>query len=167
VVVPAVPPHDEPVVAPAATPAAWEEVGRLIRAYLASLGFSVAFQDLDAELADPASQYGPPDGLALLARLGGGPAVGFTGIRPLDRAAGVSELKRMYLDPSARGRGLGRALAEAAVAGARDLGYRRVLLDSRRSLVEACALYRSLGFVDVAPYRHNPFDDAVFLALDV
>jgi GNAT superfamily N-acetyltransferase len=150
-----------------AGPGDWDEVARLIRAYLGSLGFSVEFQGLDPELDDPAATYGPPDGLALLARAGTGPAVGFTGIRAFDRASGAAELKRMYLEPAARGRGLGRALAEAAIDGARGLGYRRVLLDSRRSLVAACALYRSLGFVDVAPYRHNPFADAVFLGLEL
>ena len=77
------------------------------------------------------------------------------------------ELKRMYVAPPARGLGLGRALGTAAVAEARRLGYRRLLLDSRTSLVAACALYRDLGFVEIDAYRHNPFDDAVFLALDL
>lgn len=155
-------------VAPAVTGAEWAEAARLIRAYLASLEFSIDFQGLDPELEDPAASYGPPDGLALLARTAAsGPAVGFTGVRAFDRAAGDAELKRMYLEPGARGLGLGRALGEAAVGGARDLGYRRLLLDSRRSLTEACALYRRLGFVEVRAYRHNPFDDAVFMALDL
>jgi GNAT superfamily N-acetyltransferase len=154
-------------VAAATTPADWDDVRHLIRAYLDSLGFSVAFQDPDVELDDPAGQYGGPGGLALLARTGDGQAVGFTGVRAFDAAAGDAELKRMYLAPSARGLGLGRALGEAAIAGARDLGYRRLLLDSRRSLEAACALYERLGFLPVPPYRHNPFDDAVFLALDL
>lgn len=154
-------------VAAAATGADWDDVGRLIRAYLASLGFSVAFQDLDDELADPSGCYGPPAGVALLATGADGTAVGVTGVRAFDVAAGDAELKRMYLDPVARGAGLGRALGEAAVSAARDLGYRRLLLDSRRSLATACALYRRLGFTEIEPYRHNPFDDAVFMALDL
>lgn len=151
----------------ASTDADWAEVKRLIRAYLDSLGFDIGFQGLDPELADPAASYGPPAGAALLARLGTGETVGFTGVRPFDAAAGDAELKRMYVEPATQGLGVGRALGEAAIATARDLGYRRLLLDSRASLVAACALYRRLGFVDVPPYRPNPFPDAVFLALDL
>ena len=150
-------------------PADWAEVRRLIAAYLGSLDFDIGFQGLDPELEDPAASYGPPSGAALLARTGDGRAVGFTGVRAWTSPGpgGDAEMKRMYVEPAGRGLGLGRALGEAAVDEARRLGYRRLLLDSRTSLVAACALYRSLGFVDVAPYRHNPFDDAVFLALDL
>lgn len=147
----------------------WAEVGRLVRAYVASLGFDLGFQDPDAELADPVTSYGPPAGAALLAWTGDRP-VGVTGVRPLRPGGppgGDAELKRMYVEPAGRGLGLGRALGEAAVEQARRLGYRRLLLDSRASLDAACALYRRLGFVEVPPYRHNPFDDAVFMALDL
>jgi GNAT superfamily N-acetyltransferase len=144
----------------------WADARRLIAAYLDSLGFDIGFQGLDPELDDPAGPYGPPAGVALLARTASGRAVGFTGVRPFGDG-GDAELKRMYVEPEGRGLGLGRALAVAAVDEARRLGHRRLLLDSRASLVAACALYRSLGFVDVAPYRHNPFDDAVYLALDL
>ena len=138
----------------------------MIGAYLASLGFDIGFQGLDPELEDPAGSYGPPTGVALLACDADGLAVGFTGVRPFGDG-GAAELKRMFVDPTAQGTGLGRALGEAAIAEARSLGYRRLLLDSRASLVAACALYRDLGFVEVAPYRHNPFDDAVFLAIEL
>ena len=156
----------------AAGEADWHAVRSLIEAYLASLGFDIGFQGLDPELAHPAASYGPPAGAALLAFRGPGHGagavdpVGFTGVRPLGHGAD-GELKRMYVEPAARGLGLGRALGTAAIGEARRLGYRRLLLDSRRSLVAACALYRDLGFVEIDAYRHNPFDDAVFLALDL
>lgn len=156
----------------AAGDADWQEVRQLIGSYLASLGFDIGFQGLDPELEDPASSYGPPAGAALLAFRGGGErdgasrAIGFTGVRPFGDGAD-GELKRMYVAPAARGLGLGRALGLAAIGEARRLGYRRLLLDSRTSLVAACALYCDLGFVEIAAYRHNPFDDAVFLALDL
>lgn len=150
----------------AATEADWIEVRRLIEAYLGSLGFDIGFQDLDPELSDPAASFGRPAGAALLASGPEAVPVGFTGVRPFG-GAGDAELKRMYVEPAGRGLGLGRALGAAAVVEARRLGYRRLLLDSRVSLVAACALYRDLGFVDIAPYCHNPFDDAVFLALDL
>lgn len=143
----------------------WHQVGRLVRAYIGSLGFDIRFQGPDAELADLAASYGPPAGAALLAWVDGRP-VGVTGVRRLD-AGPDAELKRMFVEPAARGLGLGRVLGEAAIEQARGLGYRRLLLDSRASLVAACALYRRLGFVEVPPYRHNPFDDAVYMALEL
>lgn len=156
----------------AASEADWQAVSELIEAYLASLGFDIGFQGLDPELEDPGGSYGPPGGAALLAFRGDGdrdeasPAIGFTGVRPFGDGDD-GELKRMYVAPAARGLGLGRALGTGAIGEARRLGYRRLLLDSRTSLVAACALYRDLGFVETAAYRHNPFDDAVFLALDL
>ena len=155
----------------AAGDADWQAVRQLIEAYLGSLGFDIGFQGLDPELEDPAGSYGPPAGVALLAFRGDGdqggadPALGFTGVRRFGEGDG--ELKRMYVSPAARGLGLGRALGTAAIGEARRLGYRRLLLDSRTSLAAACALYRDLGFVEIDAYRHNPFHDAVFLALDL
>jgi len=149
----------------------WASVRRLIQAYLASLGFDIGFQGLGPELDDPAGSYGPPAGVALLAFAGddevaGRSAVGFTGVRPFG-ASDDGELKRMFVAPAARGLGLGRSLGQVAVAEARRLGHRRLLLDTRASLVAACSLYRDLGFVEIDAYRHNPFDDAVFFALDL
>ena len=155
-----------PTVVAATTDADWREVRRLIDEYLRTLGFDVGFQGVDPELADPAAVYGAPSSGAALLALAAGRAVGFTGVRPFG-TEGDAELKRMYVEPASRGLGLGRALAEAAVEASRRLGHRRLLLDTRASLVAACALYRSLGFVEVAPYRHNPYDDVLFLAHDL
>lgn len=150
----------------ASTEADWVAVGRMIEAYRASLGFTLDFQGVAAEVADPARTYGPPVGAALLVVAEDGDVAGVAGVRSL-APPGDAELKRMYLDPSVRGVGLGRVLARAAVDEAVRLGYRRLLLDSRASLRPACALYRSLGFTDVAPYCENPFADAVFLGLEL
>jgi ribosomal protein S18 acetylase RimI-like enzyme len=69
----------------------------------------------------------------------------------------------MFVFPEHQGSGAGRALVEAFIARATELGYRRIRLDSLRSLETALALYRRYGFVETGPYRYNPFPDAVYL----
>lgn len=149
----------------ATTPQDWAEVERLIRDYLDGLPFEVDFQDVDAELADLPGVYGQPDGAALLVRLGDGRFVGVAGVRRFDQRD--AELKRMYLEPAARGRGAGRLLAEVAISVARSLGYRRLLLDTVARLGTAMAIYEALGFVEIEPYRPNPLEDARYFALDL
>ena len=151
---------------PAAQADDWADGTRLVRAYLAGLPFEVDFQaDVDDELADLPTAYGGPDGVLLLGRDPQGRAVGVVGVKRFD--AHDAELKRMYLEPAARGTGLGRALAEAAIGEAVALGYRRLLLDTVSRLAAAVALYQSLGFVEIEAYRHNPLEDARYFALDL
>jgi GNAT superfamily N-acetyltransferase len=145
---------------PATTAADFAAFGVLVGEYVASLPFALDFQDIDTELADLHGLYGPPAGRAFIADADG-VAVGCVGIRPLDPPA-IAELKRMYLRPEVRGRGLGRALGEAALASAAELGYEIVRLDTIAEMVGAAALYRKLGFVEIGPYRHNPLPSARF-----
>ena len=145
----------------AKTPDDYGDFTELLREYLASLPFSADFQHTERELAEISVQYGQPgNGVALLARSGQA-TVGITGIRALEGT--LCELKRMYVKPSWRGLGLGRLLCEAALACSRQLGYSAVRLDTLDSMDAAIYLYRSLGFVDIPAYRHNPIEGAVFL----
>lgn len=150
----------------ARSPEEWDQVERLIQAYLAELPFEIDFQDLDRELGALADEYGPPDGAALLAFDAAAPtagAIGVVGIRRFD--ASDAELKRMFVSAQARGRGVGRALCEAAVATARSLGYERLLLDTVDTMAAAIATYASLGFEEIGAYRHNPLPGARYFAL--
>lgn len=154
------------LVIPETRPAAGEpelEAARdLFRAYAGSLSFSLDFQGFAEELARLPGEYAPPGGQLFLGFLAG-EAEGCVALRPGGDA--WAEIKRLYVRPGARGKGLGRLLAEAAVAEARRLGYARVRLDTVPEMAAAGQLYRSLGFQPIPPYRHNPLPGAVFLEL--
>lgn len=142
--------------------AAVVEVRRLFEEYAHFLGVDLCFQGFEQELAELPGAYAPPDGRLLLAIADGRP-VGCVALRKLEE--GICEMKRLYVQPGFRGQGLGRRLAEAIIREAREIGYRKMRLDSLASLKEAAALYRSLGFVEISPYCFNPLPDAVFMEL--
>lgn len=77
-------------------------------------------------------------------------------------APATVELKRLYVDPAARGHRLGRRLVETAQAWALERGAARMVLDTRSELTTACALYRELGYAEVAPYNDDPKPDLWF-----
>jgi len=133
-------------------------VRTLFGEYAGSLGVDLAFQGFEAELAALPGGYD-----AVLVARGAGEPAGCVGVRPFED--GVCEMKRLYLRPLARGTGLGRRLAEAAIARARELGYERMRLDTLPTMTAARKLYLSLGFVEVEPYRHNPVAGPAFLEL--
>lgn len=129
-----------------------DAVRELFVEYAESLGFSLCFQGFDKELATLPGDYAPPRGCLLLAKEGEEVA-GCVGVRPIDGA--TCEMKRLYVRPRFHGAGLGRKLAEATIARARGMGYRRMCLDTLPSMKEARALYASLGFTPCAPYYDN------------
>lgn len=147
-----------------ASPADWNDARRLVGEYIDSLGVDLSFQGLDQELAHFTAEYGPPGGAFLLAEVNG-VRVGCAGLRRF--SAGVGEMKRLYVTPGGRGRGLGRMLAVRIVAAARELGYGRLVLDTLPLMAEARELYRTMGFVATAPYRFNPVVGTAFLELDL
>jgi ribosomal protein S18 acetylase RimI-like enzyme len=91
--------------------------------------------------------------------------VGCVGLRRWHQ--NIGELKRLYVVPEARGHHLGAALARAALKDAVRLGFHRVRLDTVPSMASAIALYRSLGFREIEPYRHNPIPGAQYFELAI
>ncbi len=136
--------------------------GELFLEYSGDIGLDLSFQDFDRELAALSVQYGPPYGGIILLRAGDRWA-GCVGVRRCE--GDTAELKRMYVRREFRGRGFGRLLGENALALAHRLGYRAIRLDTLPDMSEAIALYRSLGFYEIGPYRFNPLPGAKYFEL--
>jgi putative acetyltransferase len=144
------------------------QVRELFLEYAESLGFSLCFQNFDKELAELPGNYAPPEGKLLLAyfetRLAG--CVALHALDSGTDGARVCEMKRLYLRPQFRGRGVGLALVESITAEARQLGYASMRLDTVEPVMKsAVAMYRRVGFHEIAPYCANPMEGAVYMEL--
>jgi len=149
----------------AGSPAHIAQARELFLEYAQSLGFSLCFQNFEAELAGLPGDYSPPGGRLLLAEYEGQLA-GCVALHRL--AAGICEMKRLYLRPAFRGKRLGRALADRIIAEGRQIGYQRMRLDTVEPVMkDAVAMYRKLGFREIAPYCNNPMAGALYMELEL
>jgi putative acetyltransferase len=154
-----------PEIARAESPAQIEQARTLFKEYEAWLGIDLCFQSFEKELAELPGAYAPPTGCLFLAvqdnRVGGCVALRKIG-------DGICEIKRLYLRPEFRGRGIGRQLADAIIREAKLLGYERMRLDTLPPKMNgAIALYRSLGYKEIEPYYQNPVPGALFMELSL
>jgi GNAT superfamily N-acetyltransferase len=155
-----------------AGPADIPEVRRMLKEYVAWIGLDLGFQEIDAELEGLPGDYAPPRGALFVAEQQGG-LLGTIGLRPLDERACLAgrydakagEMKRLFVRPGARGRGLAKQLIAVALAEARRLQYSEIRLDTLPMMGDAQSLYASLGFHDIAPYYDTPIAGTRFMSL--
>lgn len=140
------------------------QIRELFEEYQASLNVDLCFQNFAGELAGLPGNYVPPQGRLLLA-MDGVHAAGCVAMQKIDGE--TCEMKRLYVRPEFRGKGVGRLLVNEIVAAARKRGYVRMRLDTLPQMKEAIALYESLGFHPAPPYRYNPVSGALFFQLNL
>jgi putative acetyltransferase len=137
--------------------------------YAKALSVDLCFQDFARELQELPGKYAPPAGRLLLAYYNDTDAsehlAGCGALRPLSTE--VCEMKRLYVRPEFRGRGIGRALTLALISAAHEIGYRALRLDTLPEMREAHKLYEELGFRAIAPYYENPVEGVRYLELDL
>ena len=141
-----------------------ESARSLFKEYAAWLDVDLCFQNFDQELANLPADYAPPGGCLLLG-FDDGQLAGCVALRKSDRE-GLCEMKRLFLRAAFSGKGSGRQLAEAVIQKARNLGYKRMCLDTMPGRMErAASLYRALGFKEIEPYYNSPIPDTKFMEL--
>ncbi len=147
----------------AQSPAEIQRARELFEEYSSWLGINLCFQNFEKEFAELPGEYAPPSGRLLLA-IEHDQSAGCVALRSIGE--GACEMKRLFVRPDFRGKGLGKALAESIVSEARQMGYACVRLDTLPGKMElAIAMYRSLGFREVEAYYHNPVKGATFMEL--
>jgi ribosomal protein S18 acetylase RimI-like enzyme len=149
----------------AKSPEETQQVRKLFEEYVAWLGINLCFQNFDKEVAELPRDYAPPSGRLLLA-IEKDEIAGCIALRRIGED--VCEMKRLYVRPQFRGRGLDRTLTENVIDEARSIGYKRMRLDTLPGKMDrAIAMYRSLGFKNIEPYYNNPVEDAAFMELEL
>ena len=119
-------------------------------------GFRLPVEEAVERDSREIAKFQPPDGRLLLAS-DGDVAFGIACLRRIGPA--TAEIKRMYVEPSHRGAGGGRALLDRLIALATEAGYERILLDSPDFMTAAHGLYRSSGFEETEPYAESEIPD--------
>jgi putative acetyltransferase len=153
----------------AATTAEHLDAARLLfREYATQLGVDLCFQNFEAELLALPGDYASPQGVLLLAFVGGELA-GCGAVRPLPDVdyANACEMKRLFVRRAFRRYGLGRSLAQALMDHAVQAGFSTLLLDTLDDMEAARGLYATLGFEEVPPYYFNPIAGAHYLKVDL
>lgn len=139
---------------PATFPEDKEMVQKLFLDYQEDLGIDLCFQGFQEELKTLPGSYQEPKGVVLLARNERKEAVGIIALKPL--VENTCEMKRLFVYPEYRGKGIGKLLVKELLGYAVQQSYSRIKLDTLERLQAAIGLYRDFGFRETEPYNFNP-----------
>jgi ribosomal protein S18 acetylase RimI-like enzyme len=151
-------------------------IAALFTAYTTWLNIDLTFQDFTTELASLPGKYSPPTGALLLARrTSDSEPLGCIALRPLPSSTEqdstellkTCELKRLYVAPSARGLGVGRALVKECLRIAREAGYREAKLDTLPHMRSAIRTYEAFGFLECERYYETPLGETRFMRVEL
>ena len=143
-------------------PAKLKIVRTLFQEYWTSFGFTPCFQGFEAELAALPGDYATPGGRLAVAFVGCAPA-GCIALRRFD--ADRAEAKRLYVRPTFRGHGIGRALLDWVIAEARSAGYKEIVGDTMPVMSQALDMYARRGFEKTPPYSDHATPGAIYIRL--
>lgn len=144
----------------ASTSPEFEGGKKLFEEYALSLNIDLSFQNFSKELETIRHQYNKPQGALLLA-CDSGVFIGCSGVRRFDQE--IAELKRMYVKNEYRGYHIGTNLLQRSIDAAKELGYKRIRLDTLEDMVKAKQLYKSFGFYEIPSYRFNPLPGTIYM----
>jgi|SRR5208283_4575785 len=137
---------------------------QIMKNYIRWLNIDLSFQDIDNELSDFPSMYGPPNGLFLLA-WHGGELAGCVGLRMLEHK--VCEMKRLFVYDQFKSKGVGHRLCTTLIQEAKKMGYEKMRLDTLVRMEAAKRLYISLGFGEIESYCFNPDPTTKYMELSL
>ena len=133
---------------------------QLFKDYAVELNVNLCFQSFEAELEDPLKKYGPPNGALLLGYCNNVP-IACIALQPI--ADGSCEMKRLYVKPAFRKFKIGDALVKQLLITAKEMGYKKMKLDTLLKLQPAINLYKKHGFIVTTAYYKNPLPEVVYM----
>jgi GNAT superfamily N-acetyltransferase len=141
----------------------FEKAKKLARDYIGWLNMNLSFQNIEEEFLEFETIYLKPKGCFLVAVTEKDEVLGGVGLRKL--SADICEMKRLFVYPEFLKGGIGKRLCLELIIQARNLGYKKMRLDTLARLEAANKLYVKLGFYEIEKYRENLDPTAKFLEL--
>lgn len=137
----------------------------LFKEYASQIGVDLGFQNFVSEIEKIESHYSRPNGAVCIAYNEKEQPIGCFGIRRFEND--ICELKRMYLKKEARGLGIGKVILEKSLTVGKELGYKRMRLDTLPTMNAAIGLYEKIGFYEIEPYRFNPIRGSKYFEINL
>jgi N-acetylglutamate synthase-like GNAT family acetyltransferase len=130
----------------------------LIIEYIKWLNQDLAFQNIDDELINFPQKYKKPEGMFIIAKDNDN-VVGCVGLKKL--AENICEMKRLFVNDKYKGKGIGKKLVEIIIEEAKNKNYKKMRLDTLKTMESALKIYYNNNFYEIEPYYNNPNNDVV------